>query len=277
MIFNFTVTAPAAAGTYNSQWRMVQDGVGAFGDSTVNVPVSVTLPATVNAAAFVTQSVPTSMTVGQTYPVTVTLRNSGTTTWSAGANYRLASVNPADNTTWSLNRVVLPNSVAPGASVTFSFSAKAPATAGSYNFQWRMIQDGVGLFGDATPNTVVAVAAVTPPTTNNAQFVSQSSAATVKKGGSFFVTIRMKNTGTTTWLASGAHKLGSQNPADNTTWGLSRALLGTQTAPGGTATFTFLARAPATAGTYNLQWQMLQEGIGFFGDKSTNVAITVTD
>ena len=277
VIFNFTVTAPAGAGTFNSQWRMVQDGVGAFGESTPNVPVSVTLPATVNSAAFVTQSVPATMTAGLTYPVTVTLRNSGTTTWSAGANYRLASVNPAANTTWSLNRVVLPNAVAPGVSVTFSFLAKAPATAGNYNFQWRMMQDGVGLFGDASANTVVAVAAVPPPTTNNSQFVSQTSAVTVKKASNFFVTIRMKNTGTATWLASGAHKLGSQNPADNTNWGLSRALLGTQTAPGGTASFTFIARAPAAAGTYNLQWQMLQEGLGFFGDKSTNFPITVTD
>ena len=140
-----------------------------------------------------------------------------------------------------------------------------------------MIRDGVGLFGDASSNTVVAVAAVPPPTTNNAQFVSQTSAVTVKKASTFFVTIRLKNTGTATWLANGAHKLGSQNPADNTTWGLSRALLGTQTAPGGTASFTFIARAPATAGSYNLQWQMLQEGVGFFGDKSTNLAITVTD
>ena len=275
--FNFTVPAPAGAGTYNSQWRMVQDGVGAFGDSTPNVPVSVTLPATVNAAAFVTQSVPTSMTAGQSYAVTVTLRNSGTTTWSAGASYRLASVNPADNTTWSLNRVALPNSVAPGASVTFSFSARAPATAGSYNFQWRMIQDGVGLFGDASANTVVAVTTVTPPNANNAQFVSQTSAVTVKKASFFLVAIKMKNTGTATWLASGAYKLGSQNPADNTNWGLTRALLGTLTPPGGTATFTFLARAPATAGTYNLQWQMLQEGIGFFGEKTANLAIAVNN
>ena len=274
--FNFSVTAPTAAGTYNSQWRLIQDGVGLFGDATPNVAVTV-VSARVNAAVFVTQSVATAMTNGQTSTVTITLRNSGTTTWTTAGNYRLASQNPADNTIWSINRVALPAAVAAGASVTFSFSVKAPATAGNYNFQWRMIQDGVGLFGDTSPNTVVTVTAPVSGTANNAAFVSQSPLLTIKKGGSFFITIKMKNTGTATWLASGVYKLGSQNPADNTTWGLSRALLGVQTGPGGTASFTFLCRAPATAGTYNLQWQMAQDGVGFFGDKSPNVAVIVTN
>ena len=274
--FSFNVTAPTAAGTYNSQWRLIQDGVGLFGDATPNVSVTV-VAAAVNAAVFVTQSVATAMTTGQTSTVTVTMRNSGTTTWTTSGNYRLASQNPADNTTWAINRVALPAAVAPGASVTFSFAAKAPATAGNYSFQWRMIQDGVGLFGDSSLNTVIVVTAPNTGTANNAVFVSQNAPTTLKKGGSFFMTIKMKNTGTVTWLANGTYKLGSQNPVDNTTWGLSRASLGVQTAPNGTASFTFLARAPATAGTYNLQWQMTQDGVGFFGDKSTNVAVVVTD
>ncbi|MDD4988722.1 MAG: hypothetical protein PHS68_07505, partial [Candidatus Izemoplasmatales bacterium] len=34
---------------------------------------------------------------------------------------------------------------------------KAPATPGTYNFQWQMVQDGVEWLGDKTPNVVVAV------------------------------------------------------------------------------------------------------------------------
>jgi hypothetical protein len=54
-----------------------------------------------NAALFITQSVPTSMTAGQTYPVSVTMRNTGTMTWTAAHLYRLGSQNPQDNTTWA--------------------------------------------------------------------------------------------------------------------------------------------------------------------------------
>ena len=50
-----------------------------------------------------------------------------------------------------------PGSRAPGSDGVFTFTITAPATAGTYNSQWRMAQDGVGLFGDLTPNVAVVV------------------------------------------------------------------------------------------------------------------------
>jgi hypothetical protein len=118
--------------------------------------------------AFVSQSVPASMTPGQSYPVSVTMTNTGNVTWSAGALYRLGAQNPQDNATWGLSRVELPHAVAPGASVTFNFNVTAPTSVGTYNFQWRMVQDFVEWFGDYSAN-VAAKDGV-----NNAAFVSQS-------------------------------------------------------------------------------------------------------
>ena len=46
------------------------------------------------------QSVPASMILGQSYPVSVTMRNSGTNTWRAAAAYSLGSQNPSDNVFW---------------------------------------------------------------------------------------------------------------------------------------------------------------------------------
>ena len=117
-----------------------------------------------NNAAFVFQSVPTTMTPGQSYAVSITLQNTGTTTWSSAGNYRLGTQNPQDNSTWTGSaRVALPQSVAPGQNVTFSFNVTAPATAGMYNFQWKMVQDGVEWFGAQTANVLVGVS--TNPTT----------------------------------------------------------------------------------------------------------------
>jgi len=42
--FTFNVTAPNAAGNYNFQWRMVQDNVQWFGDSSTNISVVVSAP-----------------------------------------------------------------------------------------------------------------------------------------------------------------------------------------------------------------------------------------
>jgi len=103
------------------------------------------------------QSVPAYMDAGLSYLVSVTMQNNGSNTWTQAESYRLGSQNPQDNYTWGLNRVDLPASVPPGGQVTFSFYVTAPYNAGTYNFQWRMVQDGVEWFGDATPNIQINV------------------------------------------------------------------------------------------------------------------------
>jgi len=105
----------------------------------------------------VAQSVPAYMDAGLSYLVSVTMQNNGSNTWTQADNYHLGSQNPQDNFTWGLNRVDLPASVPPGGQVTFSFYVTAPYNAGTYNFQWRMVQDGVEWFGDFTPNTQISV------------------------------------------------------------------------------------------------------------------------
>jgi RHS repeat-associated protein len=263
--FNFTVTAPNTVGTYNFQWRMVEDAVEWFGDYSANVAVK----DGVNDAVFVSQTVPSVMTPGRSYPVTVTMQNTGNTTWMAASLYRLGSQNPQDNSTWGLQRVELPNAVAPGASVTFSFNVTAPATPGPYNFQWRMVEDLVEWFGAYSPNVAVKDGV------NDAAFVSQSVPATFTPGQTRPVTVTMQNTGTTTWSAANLYRLGAQNPQDNTTWGTARVELPGPVAPGASATFSFNVTAPATVGSYNFQWRMVQDNVEWFGAYTANLSISV--
>lgn len=112
-----------------------------------------------NAALFVGQSVPLTMTPGQVVDVTVTMRNIGTATWTAGAGYRLGAQNPQDNTRWGVSRVDLDgtDSIAPGSAKTFSFQVTAPAAAGIASFQWRMLQETVEWFGDFSDYAPVSV------------------------------------------------------------------------------------------------------------------------
>lgn len=272
---NFTATAPLTAGTYNFQWQMYQNGgIGFFGDLTPNVVIQVGSggPTPTNDAAFVSQTIPTTMTAGQTYNISVVMSNTGTTTWSPGT-YKLGSQNPQDNTTWGFNRVNLPASVAPGGQATFNFTVTAPSTAGTYNCQWKMLQDSATYFGTASTNVAVTVAGANP--TNDAAFVSQTIPTTMTAGQTYNISVVMRNSGTTTWSTT-AYKLGSQNPQDNTTWGLSRVSLPASVAPGGQATFSFNVTAPSTPGTYNCQWKMLQDSASYFGTASTNAVVTVS-
>ena len=152
--FNFNATAPTIPGNYNFQWRMIHEGAERFGDVTPNL--TLTVLAASNQAQFISQSVKTAMYAGEGYTMSITMKNVGNTTWTAGSLYRLGSQNAQDNMTWGMNRVALPNSVPPGGQVTFTFDVVAPAK-GTYNFQWKMVQDGVEWFGPATPNVPVTV------------------------------------------------------------------------------------------------------------------------
>ena len=246
-----------------------------FGAQTPNLRIQVgTTVAQTNAATFVSQSVPPTMAAGSVNPISIVMLNSGNTTWTPDA-FALASINPNDNAAWGTNRIGLARNVAPGASATFTFNTIAPAAPGTNNFQWQMIQNTTGRFGEVTPNMPVVV---TLPPTNNAQFFGPPviASTTVGAGTGFVVTLNFKNTGNTSWPAGSTYRLGSRNPTDNTTWGFARVALATPVAPGETPNIVIKARAPAVPGTYDFQWQMLQEKVGWFGDLSQNVSITVT-
>ena len=120
-----------------------------------------------NNAQFVSQvSPPSQVVIGQSYQVSVSLKNTGDTSWSETGKFRLASQNPENNTIWGMSRVILPAGVvtSPDITQTFNFSATAPLEPGSYHFAWRMVEDGVESFGQTSSDSTVTVTA-TPPTT----------------------------------------------------------------------------------------------------------------
>jgi len=101
-----------------------------------------------NNAAFVSQVIPT-LVPGETVTVSITMKNTGTTTWVPAGNFRLGSQSPAGNKIWGLDRVSLnaEESIAPNTNKTFTFDITVPAFDGIFNFQWQMIQEGEEWFG----------------------------------------------------------------------------------------------------------------------------------
>ncbi|MDQ2840241.1 MAG: hypothetical protein M3Y72_04215, partial [Acidobacteriota bacterium] len=110
-----------------------------------------------SSSMFVSRSVPGTMLQSQSYPVSITFANTGLGKWSTTTAHSLGAQNPQDNTVWWFGRVPLPQDVFSGESVTFNFIVTPPFKAGVYNFQWRMVQDGVEWFGGQSPNVVITV------------------------------------------------------------------------------------------------------------------------
>ncbi len=147
-------------------------------------------------SAFVSYSdVPKTMKPKDKVLVTVTMRNTGTTTWAktfvrettqgtvttTRTSFRLGAVGHD----WGVGAVDVSGSVAPNASRSFQFTITAPDTPGTYPFQWRMARDTIVIerpripaspdwgFGATTPRKLIVVEADTPPTFGMARIPDQ--------------------------------------------------------------------------------------------------------
>ncbi len=271
--FSFKVTVPGSPGNDAFQWRM-QRSATPFGADSPLLSITVTAGTTQNDAVFVSQSVPPTTAPGATATVSVTMKNTGKTTWNLSQGDALGSTT---GNTWGITQVSLGQreAVLPGRSKTFSFRITAPGASAFYDFQWRMNQRSA-FFGAASPLLSIQVGSGTP--TNGATFVSQSVPASMVAGSQVAVSVTMKNTGSTTWVDGNPYyRLGSENPQSNTTWGSSREFLnaGEQIAPGQSKTFMFTVTVPSTAGKYDFQWQMVQDLVEWFGDFTPDVSVMV--
>lgn len=112
-----------------------------------------------NDAMLVSHTVPDTIAAGATATVSITVKNTGTATWTAGTNYRVGSQNSPATRWGTATRIYLADqdSIAPGQTKTFIFNIKAPVTPDSYAFKWRMVQEKIEWFGSFAPDKTITV------------------------------------------------------------------------------------------------------------------------
>ena len=118
----------------------------------------------VDNAAFVSESPAsgTSVAVNTSFTETVTMQNTGTTTWTAGANYYTLNRNPVGTDPFQQGSVyyaTLSSSVAPGGAGTITIPLKSPSSAGSYTETWQMSNASGSYFGGTATLTRTVTAA----------------------------------------------------------------------------------------------------------------------
>jgi hypothetical protein len=113
-------------------------------------------------------AVPAALVPGATSQVSITVSNTGTTTWPAQSVYRLATAPSNTNGVEFVSyqcggymnsvidgRVYTCSSVAPGQSYTYVFTIRMPAGAsGSRQLALQMVREGVAFFGNARSWTI---------------------------------------------------------------------------------------------------------------------------
>jgi len=172
--------------------------------------------------------------------------------------------------TWSLLSGSLPAGIVLNSA---GLIGGTPTATGSFDFTVKVTDAQ-----SATVQKALSITVIAPATGYDAQFVSQNVPATLQPSQHFVVTIRWLNTGSTVWNGVGGFSVISQNPAHNVDWGGDLVpWFGLPVSPGDQMELVFQAFAPSRSGIYNFQWQLFQESVGFFGQMSANVSITVGD
>ena len=224
-------------------------------------------PVPINDAAFASETIPddSEFTTGQSFTKTWTLKNTGNTTWTKADGYRFASIGGTQMSSVTSVELGSSESIAPGATKTWSVPMTAPSTPGTYTHNWSMQQNGTN-FGGVRFTRIKAVAPVVPDV-NDASLANENTpAGTQIVGGSGFTkTWTVKNTGNTTWTKAKGYRLAHVSGSPFSASVPVALADGETIAPGATKTWSVAMTAPISVKTHWGAFQMEQSGVGTFG------------
>lgn len=112
-------------------------------------------------AALVSFSAPASVQAGSNFTATLTVRNTGTSTWTTSMPnpYRVGASNPRENNpnTFGTGRWDLPSPVSPGQTVTIQMSCRAPGVAGNYSLAVELLKENAFWFNSGVWSVPIQV------------------------------------------------------------------------------------------------------------------------
>jgi hypothetical protein len=100
---------------------------------------------------------------------------------------------------------------------------------------------------------------------DDAEIVSDTIPATMVAGRQYYVSVSTRNTGTVNWQESQQYKLGGVNDSDPFAGTRQNLNTGETVATDAIKTFWFTMTAPSATGTYTTDWQMVHDGVHWFG------------
>ena len=272
-----SVHAPSTAGSFRLVWDMVHEGATWF--SSTGAPTAWTAANVAKPLLDVSWKQLgrplTSTPARGRFALALNLTNDGSALWSStGAHpthisyhWRRADGLSAD---FDGERTSLPHDVAPGGTVDIEAMIVAPHSPGSYQLVMDNVEEGVAWFSSTGARTLVIPVEVTLPVLD-ARWLSCSAPATMGVAAVALVPVVVTNTGAQTWAADGpqaVHLSYHWVSAPGATVVLEgfRTPLSAPVLPGGTLTTEMGIAAPAQAGDYLLECDLVREDLGWLAD-----------
>jgi hypothetical protein len=277
-----TLIYPSAAGTYTLRWDMVEEGVSWFSGKDVR-----TANQTVEVTPFVTpfyggsldvSGTPASFAAGATAYYTVKVQNLSNFTWGSDVNLSYHWLDAAGNAiVWDGVRTGLAG-IKPNDLRAVSIRVAPPATTGTYTLRYDLVREGQTWFSGAgmqTPTRSVEIAVAAYAAT----YQPAAPNATGAPGATITVPVTITNVGDAVWQP------GVINPSYHLltpsgavfVWDGARTKLAAPLAKGQGAVVLLQVLLPQAAGTYDLQVDLVQEGITWFsGQRIAPARITLS-
>jgi SpoIID/LytB domain protein len=212
---------------------------------------------------------PASAAAGTTIQVPTTVSNAGTETWNAAGTSPVALsyhwTDLAGNAVvWDGGRTKLTADVPPATAQQLTASIVAPVAPGTYILQLALVKEGVAWLNPSQPFGIQ----VTP--SFNASYGAPALPPLLLNGTTYTVTIPVTNTGVVAWNMAGANPIDLSyhwhDAAGNTVvWDGIRNPLPSDVAVGAAASVTAQVRTPDKAGSYTLTFDLVREGVAWFG------------
>jgi len=266
------VTAPPTAGTYTLTFDLVREGVSWFqflGSAPLRTTASV---AVATYAASYTIAATTSVFLGESRTLPVTVINSGNVAWNvAGANPIDVAYHIRDASgrvvVWDGARTSLGTDLLPGQSRTLNVAYTAPGVAGSYTLSIDAVREGVAWFSGLGSPPATTPLQVTSGFNGGYDQTTTPGIATI--GASLLLNVRVTNYGARTWPATGANAVHLSyhifTPGGGVVvWDGQRGVLASDLAIGQVATVQVPVNLPSATGSYVIAWDLVQEGVAWF-------------
>ena len=264
-----TVAFPNAAGSYLLRWDVVQEGVSWFsgkgvapGDQFVVVSPYVT---PFYGGSLDVSATPASMGARLVTSVSLRVQNLSNFDWGSDVNLSYHWLDASGKAVvWDGARTPLA-----GIRINQVGSVQAqiavPAVSGTYTLQYDIVREGVAWFsgqGMQTPTRSVSV--VTPQ--YGAVYSIPNAQISGAVGAGVVVPVTIFNIGAQQWVPGAVNLSYHVYDASGSVvvWDGARTVFAAPVAPNQTLTASAQVQVPATAGTYRVAFDLVQEGVAWF-------------
>jgi len=235
----------------------------------------------------VNQDVPTVIETGTVVSVPVRIANNGSESWSSAQGFFLSYHwldELGETVVWDGVRTAFGSDVLPGGEASLIAAVQAPRTPGGFFLVWDVVHEGELWVSEVGPTPPAGV--MIEVEAGSAFSVQRGSPPRVMvSGGEVSVHVAVRNDGTRPWpgdrgFALSYHWLDGDGAMIDREG--RRGAVAVDVAPGETVDLTVAVVAPRRPGFYLLQWDMVEEGVYWFSDRTDNLppshrVLVVTD